>query len=65
MVTDIYEDPRKNGRKIGQMNNLKVPILLLLNKIDLSDQKSMEKIVNLWKINYLKHKFYLSQLFIN
>ena len=49
MVTDIYEDPRKLEERLVQMNNLKVPTLLLLNKIDLSDQKTIEKIVNLWK----------------
>jgi GTP-binding protein Era len=49
MVTDIYEDPNKLEERLVQMNNLKVPTLLLLNKIDLSDQKSLEKIVNLWK----------------
>ena len=49
MVTDIYEDPNKMEERLEQINNIKVPILLLLNKIDLSEQKSLEKIVNLWK----------------
>ena len=49
MVTDIYEDPEKMQDRLDQINQLNVPILLLLNKIDLSNQKSMEKMVDLWK----------------
>jgi GTPase len=49
MVTDIYEDPNKMEERLVQINNIKVPTLLLLNKIDLSNQDSLEKIVNLWK----------------
>jgi len=49
MVTDIYEDAEKIQDRLDQINNLNVPTLLLLNKIDLSNQKSMEKMVDLWK----------------
>ena len=49
MVTDIYEDPEKMQDRLDQINQLNVPTLLLLNKMDLSDQKSMEKMVDLWK----------------
>ena len=49
MVTDIYEDPEKMQDRLEQINQLNVPTLLLLNKIDLSNQKSMEKMVDLWK----------------
>ena len=49
LVTDIYEDPEKMQDRLDQINKLNVPTLLLINKIDLSDQKSMEKIVDLWK----------------
>lgn len=49
MVTDIYEDPNKMEERLVQINNIKVPTLLLLNKIDLSSQESLERIVNLWK----------------
>ena len=49
MVTDIYEDPEKMQDRLDQINKLNVPTLLLINKIDLSDQKSMEKMVDLWK----------------
>ena len=49
LVTDIYEDPEKMQDRLDQINKLNVPTLLLINKIDLSDQKSMEKMVDLWK----------------
>ena len=49
MVTDIYEDPEKMQDRLDQINKLNVPSLLLLNKMDLSNQKSMEKMVDLWK----------------
>jgi len=49
MVSDIYEDPEKIQDRLEQINQLDVPTLLLLNKIDLSNQKSMEKMVDLWK----------------
>ena len=49
MVTDIYEDPEKIQDRLDQIKKLNVPILILINKIDLSDQKSMEKMAELWK----------------
>ena len=49
MVTDIYEDPEKMQDRLDQINKLNIPTLLLINKIDLSDQKSIEKMVDLWK----------------
>ena len=51
MVTDIYEDPNKMEERLVQINNIKVPTLLLLNKIDLSNQKTLEAIVSQWKLN--------------
>ncbi|MDC3133331.1 GTPase Era [Bacteroidota bacterium] len=49
MVTDIYEDPEKMQDRLDQINQLNVPTLLILNKMDLSNQKSVEKMVDLWK----------------
>ena len=49
MVTDIYEDPEKMKDRLDQINQLNVPTLLILNKMDLSNQKSVEKMVDLWK----------------
>ena len=50
MVTDIYEDPNKMEERLVQINNIKVPTLLLLNKIDLSNQKTLEGIVSQLKL---------------
>ena len=54
MVTDIYEDPNKMEERLAQINKLSVPILLLLNKIDNSEQKSLERLVNEWKLKLPK-----------
>ena len=59
MVTDIYEDPEKMQDRLDQINQLNVPTLLLLNKMDLSNQKSMEKMVDLWKSKLPKAKILL------
>ena len=54
MVTDIYEDPTKMEERLIQINQMTVPTLLLLNKIDESEQKTLEKLVNQWKIKLPK-----------
>ena len=50
-VTDIYEKIDSLKERIDQINKLSVPIILLINKIDQSDQKSLESLVGLWKEN--------------
>ena len=54
MGTDIYEDPTKMEERLIQINQMTVPTLLLLNKIDQSEQKTLEKLVNQWKIKLPK-----------
>ena len=54
MVTDIYEDPTKMEERLIQINQMTVPTLLLLNKIDQSEEKTLEKLVNQWKIKLPK-----------
>ena len=49
MVTDIYEDPDKMEDRLKQVNNLKVPLMLLVNKIDQSEQSALEEIIEKWK----------------
>ena len=49
MVTDIYEDPEKIIERLNQVNQLKVPLILLVNKIDQSDQSTLELIIEKWK----------------
>ena len=50
-VTDIYEKIDTLKERIDLINKLSVPIILLINKIDQSDQKSLESLVGLWKEN--------------
>ena len=50
-VTDIYEKIDSLKERIELINKLSVPIILLINKIDQSDQKSLESLVELWKEN--------------
>ena len=50
-VTDIYEKVDSLKERIDLINKLSVPIILLINKIDQSDQKSLESLVELWKEN--------------
>ena len=47
-VTDVVENPEKNLDFLEKVRNLKVPVLLLINKIDLTDQKGLGGIVEKW-----------------
>jgi len=48
-ITDTVETSVKNESFINEVKNTKVPILLALNKVDLSDQEQLEKLVASWK----------------
>ena len=47
-VTDMVETPDKNAEFLEKVSRLKVPILVLINKIDLSNQGELEQKVALW-----------------
>ena len=47
-VTDMVEKPGKNADFSAKVQKMTVPILVLINKIDLSDQKSLEQKVEEW-----------------
>ena len=47
-VTDTIEKPDKNADFIEKVRKLKVPVLLLINKIDLSNQDDLVKLVDEW-----------------
>ena len=47
-VTDVVETPDKNADFLEKVQQMKVPILVLINKIDLSDQKSLIAKVDEW-----------------
>ena len=47
-VTDVVENPEKNSDFLEKVRNMKVPVLLLINKIDLTDQKGLTATVEKW-----------------
>lgn len=47
-VTDMVESPEKNCDFIAEVRKLDVPILVLINKIDLSNQAELVKKVEQW-----------------
>lgn len=49
-VTDVVEDPEKNADFLAKVAKEKVPVLLVINKIDLiKNQADLEAIVDHWK----------------
>lgn len=47
-VTDVVETPEKNKDFLDKVAKMTIPVLLLINKIDESDQKSLGAIVEKW-----------------
>ena len=48
-ITDVVETFDKNQQYIDRLAKVDVPVLLLINKIDLSNQEKLEKLVDIWK----------------
>lgn len=48
-VTDIYETAEKNSDFLDKVKESTVPILLVLNKIDLSNQEKIEDLTAFWQ----------------
>ncbi len=48
-VTDIYEDIKIEESILNKIKHAKVPVLLLVNKIDLGSQEKLEEKVAYWK----------------
>ncbi len=47
-VTDMVETPDKNADFLEKVKKMTVPVLILINKIDLSDQNTLERKVDEW-----------------
>ena len=47
-VTDVVENPEKNMDFLEKVQKMTIPVLLLINKIDESDQKMLGDIVEKW-----------------
>ena len=48
-VTDVVEKIDKNDEFLAKVQKLDIPVLLLINKIDLSNQEQLEGLVERWK----------------
>lgn len=47
-VTDVIEKADKNSGFLEKVRKMEVPVLVLINKIDLSNQKDLETLVGQW-----------------
>jgi GTP-binding protein Era len=52
-VTDVIEKPEKNKEYIEKLQKLECPIIVAINKIDLSDQQKVLELISFWE-NTLK-----------
>jgi len=48
-VTDVVEKYDKNQNYIARLQTLNIPVVLVINKIDLTTQDELEKLVGKWK----------------
>jgi len=48
-ITDVIETFDKNKEYLDKLRNTDIPIILIINKIDLSSQEELEKLVDTWK----------------
>jgi len=47
-MTDVVEKPDKNQEFIQKVAKMNVPVIVLINKIDLSDEKTLTELVESW-----------------
>ena len=47
-VTDVIEQPDKHAEYIARINNLAIPVIVVVNKIDLTTPEKLEYIVDAW-----------------
>ena len=47
-VTDVVEKPEKNKEYIEKLQKLECPIVVAINKIDLSDQQKVMELISFW-----------------
>ncbi|GAB1472917.1 GTPase Era [Bacteroidota bacterium] len=48
-VTDVVEKRTKNMEYLDKLNNMNIPVLLAINKIDLTNQEELEQIYSHWR----------------
>ncbi len=49
-VTDIEEDPGRNKEYLEKLRKLDIPVLLIINKVDLGTQEKVENLMEQWNI---------------
>jgi len=47
-VTDVVEDPEKNSDFLEKVRKMTIPVILLINKIDTTDQATLGTLVEKW-----------------
>lgn len=57
-MTDVVETFDKNDDYIAKVENLDIPVLLLINKIDLTTQAELEELVAAWRRKLPKAEIY-------
>ena len=57
-VTDVVETPDKNSEFLERVRKMNVPVLVLINKIDVSNQNDLERLVNQWHESLPKAEIY-------
>ena len=48
-VTDVVEEPEKNADFLAKVQKMDVPVLLVINKIDLSTQEAVAALIRRWQ----------------
>lgn len=49
LVTDVFEDGMNHPETLEKIARMDVPVFVLINKIDLSDEETIERKINEWK----------------
>jgi len=71
-VTDTFEKPDKHDDFLSSVQKTNIPVLLVINKIDLIDQDKLDGIIDFWKVQLPNaevfpmsalHKFNVQNLF--
>ena len=57
-VTDVVEKVDKNDGFLEKVQQLEIPVLLLINKIDLTNQEGLEELVMSWRERLPKAEIY-------
>lgn len=54
LIVDAYDQIIKNEKVLRRLKDIEVPLLIVVNKIDLLDQDRLEETVNLWSEQFPK-----------